>query len=143
HYAHRAALFERKIVRRKCCITHGFAGSGQREWYCSRNVLAIFRIELGFPVEVANFSGDFYRRFRNIVGLDSADAAFPLGQRRPKSFAAMPRGVTQPIPVITTRRGCLNLLSMGVVPTLSRITGRVCAFRIPWLLTTNIQKHEG
>jgi len=53
-----AAFIEREIVGKDFGIFQGFTCSCEREWDSARNVLAIFRIDLSFPVEVANFGGN-------------------------------------------------------------------------------------
>jgi hypothetical protein len=87
-----AALVESEIGGMNSRVAERLARGGERERNGARNVLAVFRIELGLPVEIPNLCGYLDGRIRNVEALDQSDAALSLLQRAPESLAPRPDG---------------------------------------------------
>src|SRR5688500_14947071 len=64
-----------------------FTRRGESKRNRARYVFAIFWIELGFPVEGRNLSGDLNRKTRGVEGLNSAYTALAGDECVPKGFA--------------------------------------------------------
>jgi hypothetical protein len=74
-------------------------------------MLAILDAQLRL-IEAAHFCGDLDGRVRHVETFDAPHAAFPVLKRAPKASRPVPIGVTQPMPVITTRRACFIRLNI-------------------------------
>src|SRR5690242_4495402 len=91
-----ASLFERHVVRREACIFNSFTRGGERQRHRTRDVFAIFWVELCFPIEGRNFRGDLDRKTGRVESLDATDAALALDQRLPISLAPDAQGCHTP-----------------------------------------------
>src|SRR5690348_14725776 len=69
HDAESTSLFERHVVWREVRVFDRFARGCERERNCARHVFAIFRIELGLPIEGRNFGGDLNRKIGRVERL--------------------------------------------------------------------------
>src|SRR6266566_4548412 len=88
HDTNLSLFFKRKIIGSNSCILKRFTRGGQRQRHGARHVLAIFGIELSFPIKVENLGGDLHRRIGNVEAFDPAHPALALAQRLPIGLAA-------------------------------------------------------
>src|SRR5581483_5330413 len=83
-----STLFNRKLFAFDTSVRECFARCRQGERNRARNMLAVLRAQLGFPIKIPNLRRDFHRRIRNVERFDPSDAAFAALQAGPECFAA-------------------------------------------------------
>jgi len=86
HDASRTPLIQCQIVRQIVRVLERLASSRERQrdgtWY----VLAIFGIELGFPIKIDDLGGDLHGQLRNVKAFNPANTTYAIAQCLPVRF---------------------------------------------------------
>jgi hypothetical protein len=78
HDAEISSLIQRELIDRDRRICHSFSRGGQSKRYGARDMLAVFGIELGLPIEVFDLAGDLDVETSGVEACDPSHAA-PAG----------------------------------------------------------------
>src|SRR5688500_4427857 len=87
HDAEAASLFRGEVGGLEARVVYGLARRGERERDGARDVAAVFRLQLGLPVEAGHLPCDADGRAADVEALDAADAALAAQQAAPERLA--------------------------------------------------------